>query len=104
MDEHSQVSQRTEADTSREKNLRNVLNSYGVILFLGLLISIFAHEIEYISEFLFFIIISSVLYFLLLNLYFRNSLWRKVVLVTVFVIAVFSLFMVFYLQINPVYY
>lgn len=102
MDSHSQASPTTEANTTREVTVRTVLNIYGVFLFLGLVVSIFTHEIEDINGFLFFIVISSVLYFLLLNLYFTSDLWSKVVFITMCLIALFSLFMMFYLHVNPV--
>jgi hypothetical protein len=102
MDSHSQALPTTEANTPREVTVRTVLNIYGVFLFLGLVVSIFTHGIEDINGFLLFILISSVLYFLLLNLYFTSDLWRKVVFITMCLIALFSLFMVFYLQVNPV--
>jgi len=99
MDSHTQA---TEANTPREVTVRTVLNIYGIFLFSGLVVSIFTHGIEDINGFLLFILISSVLYFLLLNLYFTSDLWRKVVFITMCLIALFSLFMVFYLQVNPV--
>jgi glucan phosphoethanolaminetransferase (alkaline phosphatase superfamily) len=102
MDLHSKELPTTEANTPREFTVRTVLNIYGVFLFLGLVVSIFTHGVEDINGFLFFILISSVLYFLLLNLYFTSELWRKVVFITICLMALFSLFMVFYLQMNTV--
>ncbi len=84
------------ADLSKQISLRKVMNWYGVLLFLGLLISIHAHEIKDVSGFLLFILISSVLYFLMLNLYFENEPGRKIVFIMLCFIALFSLFMVFY--------
>lgn len=101
MSTQSRVLPKATADHSRGITIRTVLNIYGVFLFLGLIVSIFTHEIKDVSGFLFFIAISSVLYFLLLNLYFISDLGRKVVYITVAAIGLFSLFMAFYLQINP---
>lgn len=101
MDANSQVRPKAKADPPRKITIRTVLNSYGVFLFSGLLISIFTHGIEDVSGFVLFILISSMLYFILLNLYFASQLWRKVVFVTMCAIALLSLSMVFYLQIIP---
>lgn len=87
---------RTKAESIKLISIRSVMNCYGVLLFAGLLISIYAHEIKDISGFLLFILISSVLYFLLLNLYFKSELGRKIVFIMLCLIALFSLFMVFY--------
>ncbi|WP_394119896.1 hypothetical protein [Planococcus donghaensis] len=89
-----------ETNTPKGITILTVLNSYGVFLFLGLLSTILVHGIEYLTEFLLFILVSSTLYFLLLNLYFRGELWRKVVYAVMGAIALFSLFMVFYLQVQ----
>ncbi|MGH2318012.1 hypothetical protein ACRC6Q_09595 [Planococcus sp. SE5232] len=89
-----------ETNTPKEITILTVLNSYGVFLFLGLLAAIFVHGIEYKTEFLLFILVSGIFYFLLLNLYFRGDLWRRVVYGAMCVIASFSLFMVFYLQVQ----
>lgn len=101
MDAHSQASSDIETDVPKEITAQKVLNIYGIFLFLGLILSIFTHGIEDINGFLLFILISSVLYFLMLNLYFVSDLGRKVVFAMMGAIALFSLFMVFYLQINP---
>lgn len=101
MDAHSQAWSDTETDVPKEITTQKVLNLYGIFLFLGLILSIFTHGIEDINRFLLFILISSVLYFLMLNLYFVSDLGRKVVFGMMGAIALFSLFMVFYLQINP---
>lgn len=101
MDAHSKSWSDTEADTPKEITVQKVLNLYGIFLFLGLILSIFTHGIKDINGFLIFILISSVLYFFMLNLYFVSDFGRKVVFGMIGAIALFSLFMVFYLQINP---
>ncbi|MGE6415127.1 hypothetical protein ACQKDD_13250 [Planococcus kocurii] len=101
MDAHSKSRSDTEADIPKEITVQKVLNLYGIFLFLGLILSIFTHGIEDINGFLIFILISSVLYFFMLNLYFVSGFGRKVVFGMIGAIALFSLFMVFYLQINP---
>lgn len=100
MDGHSKPWSDTKADIPKEVTVQKVLNIYGVFLFLGLILSIFTHGIEDINGFLLFILVSSVLYFFMLNLYFISDLGRKVVFGMMGAIALFSLFMVFYLQIN----
>ncbi|ANU11044.1 hypothetical protein A1A1_07549 [Planococcus antarcticus DSM 14505] len=96
MDSHSQKASHKEADAPKPNRMKTLMNLYGVFLFLGLLVSIHAHEISDIEGFLLFILIISLLYFLLLNLYFKSVLGRKVVFITLCLIAVISLFMVFY--------
>ena len=102
MDTHSHASSDTEFDTPKETTAQKVLNLYGIFLFSGLLMSIFTHGIEDVNGFLIFILVSSLLYFLMLNLYFISDLGRKLVFGMMGAIALFSLFMVFYLQINSV--
>lgn len=92
MDTHKQA----EASSPKPISIRFVLNIYGIFLFSGLLLSIYTHGIKDINGFLLFILISSMLYFLLLNLYFKNELGRKLVFITLCLIALFSLIMVFH--------
>lgn len=98
VDAHSQNS--SETHIPKEITIQKVLNIYGIFLFLGLLIATYTHGIEDKKEPLLFILISSVLYFFMLNVFFVSDKGRKVVLGMVGAIALFSLFMVFYLQIN----
>ncbi len=99
MDSYSESLPKTEAP--RRITLRSVLNTYGGCLFTGLLLSIFTHRIEDVTGFLLFIIIGSLVYFLLLNLYFTSEIGRKAVFITLCLIGLFSLFMIVYLQLNP---
>ncbi|MBF6634421.1 MAG: hypothetical protein ITG06_10125 [Planococcus sp. (in: Bacteria)] len=78
-------------------SVRKVLNWYGVFLISGLLLSIFTHEIADTNGFLLFILIIGVLYFMMLNLYFISDFGRTMVVGMMGAIALFSLFMVFYL-------
>lgn len=80
----------------KQIGIRSVMNLYGAFLFSGLLLSIYAHEIKDVGGFLLFLLISSVLYFLLWNLYFKSERWKKMVFITLCFIALFSLFMVFF--------
>ena len=98
MDSQSQGVSQPKADLRIQISLRTVLNIYGIFLFLGLLISIYTHNIKDTEGFLLFILVSSVLYFLLLNLYFKSNLGRNSVFIVLCLIAVSSLMMVFYLQ------
>lgn len=104
MDFHSESLLKKNSGKFREISLRFVLNTYGAFLFLGLLLSIFTHKIEEVTEFLLFILISSVVYFVLLNLYFTSEIGRKAVFILLCLIGLFSLLMVFYLQLNPASY
>ena len=97
MDTYSKATPKSEGISVKEFTVRKVLNGYGVFLFLGLLLSIFTHEIEDTNGFLLFILILSVLYFVMLNLYFINDFGRIMVYGMMGAIAFFSLFMVFYL-------
>lgn len=101
MDAHSDALSNTETTVSKEITIQKVLNIYGIFLFIGLIIATFTHGIEDIDGSLIFILISSVLYFFMLNLFFVSDTGRKVVLGIIAAIAIFSLFMVFYLEINP---
>ena len=101
MGSYSELLSTKNTEKSRDITLKSVLNTYGACLFLGLLLSIFTHGIEDRTGFLLFILISSIVYFILLNLYFISEIGRKVVFITLCLIGLFSLCMVFYFQLNP---
>ena len=97
MNPHPKATPKSEPENPKVFSMRKVLNWYGVFLISGLLLSIFTHEIEDTKGFLLFILIIGVLYFILLNLYFISDFGRTAVVGMMGAIALFSLFMVFYL-------
>ncbi|MFC4713467.1 hypothetical protein [Planococcus dechangensis] len=97
MTTHSHILQRTKADTRQRAALQNVMNLYGVLLFSGLLLSIFTHGIEDVSGFMSFLLISGMLYFLLVTFYFKGGVWRSFVYATTGVIGLISICTAFYL-------
>lgn len=93
-------SKNTKTKDRQHDPVKSVMALYGAALFSGLLLSIFTHQIEDISGFLLFLVPSAVLYFLVLILYFKEGFLKKVAFAIVGFIALISIFMVFYLEIN----
>ncbi|WP_251047883.1 hypothetical protein [Planococcus sp. ISL-109] len=94
---NSYTLQSTKTETKREASVQNVMYLYGVLLFSGLLLSIFTHGIEDISGFMSFVLITGMLYFLMVNFYFKGDTWRSRVYIAMSLVALTSLCMVFYL-------
>lgn len=113
MNVNSQPPLKAEA-IKKEVTLRTVLNIYGVLASIGLILSIFTHPISInanmqfvyydrmdlttIKEFLIFIFVASSIYFFLVNINFLGEKWRKLWVFTLILLSIFSIFMIFYLS------
>lgn len=92
MIEDLQTNKKKETGVKRIIGLRAIWNIYGLLTFSALAVSIFVHPVtENIEGFVFFILISSAVYFSLVNLYYLGSIWKKVIFVSLFLIALFSI-------------
>lgn len=92
--------------TSKEVSMRKLLNIMGIFIFGGLALTNITSPLpssDYTKEFLLFIGVSAIIYYLLLNTYFIGQIAaRKLVFTALIILACFSIFMAFYLVTNSV--
>ncbi|MFP7416590.1 hypothetical protein [Priestia filamentosa] len=100
METKLQTNQNIEMKSKKEDSVRTLLNIIGFLIFGGLALTMITnppHSTKEMKEFLFFIMGSSCIYYILVNVYFLGELWRKVVYTTLFIIGGMSIFIIFYL-------
>ncbi|MCA1030922.1 hypothetical protein LCL95_07815 [Bacillus timonensis] len=105
METNVQTSQNIEIATKKEVSMRKLLNIIGIFIFCGLALTNVTNPLpssDYTKEFLLFIIGSAIIYYFLVNIYFKGQVGRKIVFTILILIACFSIFMVFYLGDNSV--
>lgn len=96
-----QPNQNVEIKSKKEVNLRKLLNIIGFLIFGGLALTIITnppHSTYEIKEFLLFIVGSTFIYYVLVNLYFIGKLWRKVVYAILIIMGGMNIFIIFYLS------
>lgn len=84
--------------------MRRLLNILGLFIFVGTALTNITTplpSIHYTKQFMYFIVGSAIVYYLLVNIYFISRIGRKVVLTTLFLLGCFSIFMAIYLVSNP---
>ncbi|MCR8848379.1 hypothetical protein NQ095_08195 [Rossellomorea sp. SC111] len=105
METNVQTSQYDQAVTKNEVSMGKLLNILGLFIFAGTALTNITTplpSIEDTKQFLYCIVGSAFIYFLLVNIYFTGQIGRKVVLTTLFLLGCFSIFMAIYLATNPV--
>ncbi|MFP3845921.1 hypothetical protein [Priestia filamentosa] len=101
METKLQTNPSVEIKSKKESSLRKLLNIIGLLIFGGLGLTIITnppHSTNEIKEFLLFIVGSTFIYYVLVNLYFIGELWRKVVYAFLLIMGGISIFVVFYLS------
>lgn len=114
----TQTSRNVEVVTKKKFNTKTVLNIYGILTVIALILSIFTNPISVnenmqlfhneefilktyeIKEFLQFIFVSSLFFFFLVNIYAKGRVLRKVFYVTLVFVFGYSLFKAIYLIFN----
>jgi hypothetical protein len=89
---------------TEEVHMRKLLNILGLFIFAGTALTNITTPLpsaNYTKQFMYFIVGSAFIYYLLVNIYFISHMGRKVVLITLFLLGCFSIFMAIYLVTNP---
>ncbi|MGM0864515.1 MAG: hypothetical protein ACQEWF_07565 [Bacillota bacterium] len=105
METNFQTSQNVQVVTKKEVSMRKLLNILGLFIFAGTALTNITTPLpsaNYTKQFLYCIVGSAFIYYLLVNIYFTGQIGRKVVLIILFLLGCFSIFMAIYLATNPV--
>ncbi|CAG9620389.1 hypothetical protein [Sutcliffiella rhizosphaerae] len=80
--------------------MRRILNIFGILIFGGLAISYVIPlpiSSKYTNEFILFMLVSTILYYILVNIYFMGQMGEKIFTRVLFIVGLFSIFMAFYI-------
>lgn len=92
MSENIKYRKKKEPASKKPISLRGILNIYGLLMFISLPLTIYTHPVtENVNGFWVFILVGFIVYFFLLNLYYFGGIWRKVVFISLCLIALFSI-------------